>query len=138
MSARSTPQLSLVMDHVRTLGNQESSDARLLVDGRHLFMSSECLRLCSAFLESEVSASPPERPIYLLGESFGGVLALAVAAGRQDLVDRIVLVNPATSFPRSVWPRLGPLLPQLPKVQPNSLPLQLDIRNPPIISSNNR
>ena len=30
--------------------------------------------------------SPPERPVYLLGESFGGVLALAVAEARPDLV----------------------------------------------------
>ncbi len=60
--------------------------------------------------------SPPERPVYLLGESFGGVLALAVAEARPDLVDRVVLVNPATSFPRSLWPMLGPFLPQVPKV----------------------
>lgn len=61
--------------------------------------------------------SPPERPVYLLGESFGGVLALAVAEARPDLVDRVVLVNPATSFPRSLWPMLGPFLPQVPKVR---------------------
>ena len=29
---------------------------------------------------------PPERPVYLLGESFGGVMALAVAEARPDLV----------------------------------------------------
>ncbi len=28
-----------------------------------------------------------------------------------------MLVNPATSFPRSVWPALGPLLPRVPKVR---------------------
>ena len=64
-----------------------------------------------------VKQSPPERPVYLLGESFGGVLALAVAEARPDLVDRVVLVNPATSFPRSLWPMLGPFLPQVPKVR---------------------
>ena len=46
-------------------------------------------------------------------------MALAVAAERPDLVDRAVLVNPATSFPRSPWPRLGPLLPRIPKVHRN-------------------
>jgi pimeloyl-ACP methyl ester carboxylesterase len=74
---------------------------------------------CREYLEKEVADSPIERPIYMLGESFGGVVALAAAAERADLVDRIVLVNPATSFPRSIWPRLGPLLPQVPKVSPH-------------------
>ena len=67
-------------------------------------------------MEIIVGESPPERPVYLLGESFGGVLALAVARERPDLVDRVVLVNPATSFQRSPWPMLGPLLPRVPKV----------------------
>lgn len=46
---------------------------------------------------------PPTRPIYLLGESFGGILALAVGAAAPESVDRIVVVNPATSFPESPW-----------------------------------
>ena len=54
----------------------------------------------------------PTRPVYLLGESFGGLLALAAASEAPELADRVVLVNPATSFPRSAWPLLGPLLPQ--------------------------
>ena len=61
--------------------------------------------------------APTTRPVYLLGESFGGVLALAVATERPELVDRVILVNPATSFPRSVWPVLGPLLPSVPSVR---------------------
>lgn len=61
---------------------------------------------------------PPERPVYLLGESFGGILAVAVAAARPDLVNRVVLVNPATSYERSAWPVLGPLLPMVPQVGP--------------------
>lgn len=77
--------------------------------------------MCRGYLEKEVEASPVSRPIYLLGESFGGVLALAVAAERPDLVDRLVLVNPATSFPRSVWPQFGPLLPRVPKVALDAL-----------------
>ena len=77
--------------------------------------------LCRRYLEVIVGQSPPERPVYLLGESFGGVLALAVARERPDLVDRVVLVNPATSFQRSPWPMLGPLLPRVPKVAPTLL-----------------
>ena len=41
---------------------------------------------CREYLEIVVMQSPPERPVYLLGESFGGVLALAVAESRPDLV----------------------------------------------------
>ena len=57
-----------------------------------------------------------EQKVYLLGESFGGILAVAVAAARPDLVNRVVLVNPATSYERSAWPVLGPLLPMVPQV----------------------
>ena len=52
--------------------------------------------------------------MYLLGESFGGILALAVALRLPRVVHRLVLVNPATSYPRSPWPQLGPRLAQLP------------------------
>ena len=38
------------------------------------------------YLEIIVMQCPPERPVYLLGESFGGVMALAVAEARPDLV----------------------------------------------------
>lgn len=36
------------------------------------------------YLKHEVPACAPTRPIYLLGESFGGLLALAVAAGGRE------------------------------------------------------
>ncbi|XP_071730604.1 phytyl ester synthase 1, chloroplastic-like isoform X2 [Rutidosis leptorrhynchoides] len=43
----------------------------------------------------------PNKPIYILGESFGGALALSVAA-RNPTIDLIlVLANPATSYQRS-------------------------------------
>ena len=68
------------------------------------------------YLEAEVDVDDPDRPVYLLGESFGAVLALAVAHDKTDLVDRLVLVNPATSYEKSIWPRLGPALAKLPDV----------------------
>ncbi|KAI7839273.1 hypothetical protein COHA_006971 [Chlorella ohadii] len=77
------------------------------------------------YLQHEVPACSPTRPIYLLGESFGGLLALAVAAACPALVDRVVLVNPATSFNDSLWPLLGPLLPQVPPELYRALPLAL-------------
>ncbi|KAL7123111.1 hypothetical protein ACP275_01G085300 [Erythranthe tilingii] len=67
-------------------------------------------------------ASSPKKPIYLVGDSFGGCLALAVAA-RNPKVDLVlILANPATSFDRS---QLQPLLPSL-----ESLPAELHITIP--------
>ena len=40
------------------------------------------------------------RPIYMCGESFGGCLALKVAAYRPSLFKQLILVNPASSFAR--------------------------------------
>ncbi|CAN0015336.1 unnamed protein product, partial [Phaeothamnion confervicola] len=54
------------------------------------------------------------RPVLLMGESFGGLLAVAIASERPELVDRLVLVNPATSYPASRLARLLPWLCRLP------------------------
>lgn len=45
----------------------------------------------------------PSRPIYLCGESFGGCLALKLAAHYPHLCDRLILVNPASSVRRQPW-----------------------------------
>jgi len=45
----------------------------------------------------------PLRPIYLCGESFGGCLALKLAAYFPHLCDRLILVNPASSVRRQTW-----------------------------------
>ncbi|KAF9622394.1 hypothetical protein IFM89_031197 [Coptis chinensis] len=52
----------------------------------------------------------PNRPIYLVGESLGGCLALAVAARNPGIDLLLILANPATSFSKS---QLQPLLPFL-------------------------
>lgn len=44
-----------------------------------------------------------ERPTYLIGESFGGCLALKVAAQVPELCDRLVVVNPASAMTRRSW-----------------------------------
>ena len=49
-----------------------------------------------ALLRREARAIP--RPIVACGESFGGCLALAVARAAPRLCDRLILINPATSF----------------------------------------
>ena len=38
------------------------------------------------------------RPVYICGESFGGCLALKLAAYSDNLFDRMILINPASSF----------------------------------------
>ncbi|CAI5500740.1 unnamed protein product [Closterium sp. Naga37s-1] len=58
----------------------------------------------------------PSRALFLLGESFGALLALAVSARNPKLPITLVLVNPATSFPRSP---LHPLIPVLRSIPPD-------------------
>lgn len=71
-------------------------------------------------------ASSPNKPIYLVGDSFGGCLALAVAA-RNPTVDLVlILANPATPVERS---QLQPLFPVL-----EALPDELHIAVPYLLS----
>ncbi|KAL8556911.1 hypothetical protein ACS0TY_004403 [Phlomoides rotata] len=76
-------------------------------------------------LRAEHSSSP-KKPIYLVGDSFGGSLALAVAARNPDIDLVVILSNPATSFGRS---QLQPLLPLL-----KALPNELQITVPYLLS----
>lgn len=59
------------------------------------------------------------RPVYLIGESFGGLLVPAVTLnvqnrakrnGTKNPIEGLVLVNPATSFERSSWDVVAPIL----------------------------
>lgn len=45
----------------------------------------------------------PGRPTYVCGESFGGCLALKLAAEFPTLCDQLILVNPASSARRQPW-----------------------------------
>lgn len=56
-----------------------------------------------------------QRSIYLCGESFGGCLALSVALAAPSLIEKLILVNPATSFSRSFWLNFGLLTEFLPE-----------------------
>ncbi|MEM8612918.1 MAG: alpha/beta hydrolase, partial [Cyanobacteria bacterium P01_H01_bin.105] len=49
----------------------------------------------------------PDRPIYLCGESFGACLALTAIRHCPHLFDRLILINPASSFSRQIWSFLG-------------------------------
>ncbi|MDJ0687037.1 MAG: alpha/beta hydrolase [Xenococcaceae cyanobacterium MO_188.B32] len=48
-------------------------------------------------IEQEITRSP-SRPVYLCGESFGGCLALKTTVTAPQIVKRLILVNPASSF----------------------------------------
>ncbi|CAI9784536.1 unnamed protein product [Fraxinus pennsylvanica] len=75
-------------------------------------------------LRSEHS-SAPKRPIYLVGDSIGGCLALAVAARNPNIDLVVVLANPATSFGRSQLQPLLPLLEALPDELHTTVPYLL-------------
>ncbi|CAI7807247.1 unnamed protein product [Closterium sp. NIES-53] len=79
----------------------------------------------------------PNRPLFLVGESFGALLAAAVAARNPSLPLTLVLINSATSFPRSSLQPLIPLLKSVPAEAYSALPFlfSLAIVNPIRISS---
>ncbi|KAL6501656.1 hypothetical protein OROGR_026789 [Orobanche gracilis] len=64
-------------------------------------------------VRAEHSASP-YKPIYLVGDSFGGCLALAIAARNPKIDLVVILANPATSFGRSQLHPFFPFLEALP------------------------
>eukprot|EP00210_Caulerpa_lentillifera_P001865 g1794.t1 len=66
------------------------------------------------FIQQYVMQQGHDRPVYLLAESFGALLGVMTAAQCPNLVDRLVLINPATSYEQSIWPIVGPLISQLP------------------------
>lgn len=81
------------------------------------------LQILTNFIES--LDLPPSLPVYVMGESFGGLLALSLASRCPGMVDRVVLVNPATSFSKSLWPQIAPVLLNTPREAYGALPLLL-------------
>ncbi|KAB5520895.1 hypothetical protein DKX38_025214 [Salix brachista] len=74
---------------------------------------SNLVKLVEQTVRSENFHSP-NRPIYLVGESLGACLALAVAARNPDIDLSLILANPGTSFEKSQLQPLIPLLEILP------------------------
>lgn len=66
-------------------------------------------------IKDELATEHPKRKLYLCGESFGGCLALKLTIRFPELCDRLILVNPASSFKQQIWMHWGlyftPLLP---------------------------
>eukprot|EP00890_Picochlorum_soloecismus_P004874 jgi/Picsp_1/5388/NSC_02748-R1_protein len=85
----------------------------------------DLVELLKSYVERVLANNPPSVPVYLLGESFGGILALSLASKCPGLIDRVLLVNPATSFQSSLWPQLAPLLLQVPREAYPLLPIAL-------------
>lgn len=90
-----------------------------------------------SWVEPELEALAAQgRKIVLMGESFGGVLALDVLLrlterGAGDCVSHLVLMNPATCMPATPWPSLASTLESLPPEAFRALPLVLS----PILSN---
>ncbi len=64
-------------------------------------------------IRMELGSDIPRRALYLLGESFGGCLALKLAIAEPELCDRLILVNPASSFKQQPWMRWAAYLTHL-------------------------
>ncbi|MDJ0555760.1 MAG: alpha/beta fold hydrolase [Microcoleaceae cyanobacterium MO_207.B10] len=64
-----------------------------------------------ALIKIEKEAQP-KRPIYLCGESFGGCLALKLAVGASELLDKLILINSASSLREQPLVRWGSYLTQ--------------------------
>ncbi|KAJ6848674.1 acyltransferase-like protein, chloroplastic [Iris pallida] len=81
------------------------------------------------FVEASVKhehALAPSKPIYLVGDSFGGCLALAISARNPSIDLVLILINPATSYNKS---QLQPFVPAL-----EALPRDLHATVPYILS----
>ncbi len=73
-----------------SISNQDRGDWQSL--------SLNVLSLIMAEIEHKSSST-----VYLCGESFGACLALKTALLSPNLIERLILVNPASSFARSFW-----------------------------------
>ncbi len=85
------------------------------------------------FIEDLVKTT--DRPVYIIGESFGGMLASAVTLQILQQAEKeeegespikgMVLVNPATSFENSSWDVIAPLLTTFGKLTTQPEPMQV-------------
>ncbi|KAI3841844.1 hypothetical protein MKX03_032181 [Papaver bracteatum] len=80
----------------------------------------ELVRFVEKTVKDEHRRSP-NRPIYLVGESIGACLSLAVAAHNPAIDLLLILANPATSFKKSQLGSLISLLQAIPKQLDNGL-----------------
>lgn len=99
----------LQYDQARQLAN--AFDVRCLaIPSNDLSSWDDLTEQVLQLIEMEFSRATGQ--IYLLGESFGGCLALKVALRSPRLFQRLILVNPASSFERATLIRWGSHLTQ--------------------------
>ena len=70
----------------------------------------ELVKAASSYIEREAC----DRPCLLVGESFGGALATVVAQQASNVVEGVVLVNPATCYAESALASKAPPILELP------------------------
>ncbi|KAJ7976278.1 Acyltransferase-like protein, chloroplastic [Quillaja saponaria] len=101
------------------------------VTDRTLF--TDLVKLVERTISSEILHSP-NRPIYLVGESLGGCLALAVAVRNPHIDIVLILANPATSFSKSQLQLLIPLLEAIPRELSLAFPCRLSLTAADLLS----
>lgn len=74
-------------------------------DLRCLAIPADDLTPWSGLVEQTIALIRAEgrRQVYLCGESFGACLAMLVASQAPELIHRLILINPASSFCRNPW-----------------------------------
>lgn len=96
--------------HTQTDSLDQCFDIRSLAIPQDDFSNWEELSEAVIDLIKAEQSNKPEKTTYLCGESFGGCLALKVLERAPELFDRIILVNPASSFrerPYLAWGSIG-------------------------------
>jgi pimeloyl-ACP methyl ester carboxylesterase len=97
------------MDGTGQLLRTQTVDLKTALDVRCLAIPADDLTKWEVLTDRVVGlireeiAKVPDRPVYLCGESFGGCLAMQVALHSPHLFDRIILINPASSFISRPW-----------------------------------
>ncbi|KAM0880848.1 hypothetical protein ACQ4PT_033295 [Festuca glaucescens] len=82
------------------------------------------LRIVEEYVKYE-NALSPNRPIYITGDSFGGCLAISVAARNPETDLVLTLVNPATSSAKASLQAILPFL--------ETVPSNLPVIHPPLL-----
>jgi len=96
--------------HTQTETLDKCFDIRSLAIPQDDFSDWEQLTDAVIDLIKQEQSQKPEQTTYLCGESFGGCLGLKLLEAAPDLFDRVILVNPASSFrerPYLSWGAVG-------------------------------